>query len=147
MVKPIDTNEYISMLRSIVEEGKEVSLTISGSSMAPFLIHHRDRIFFSKPEKPLKRGDMVFFQRMNGQYVMHRIRRVAGPDYYLIGDAQTETEGPVRREQIFAVVNSVQRKGKRIVPGDFWWRFFAGFWLVIIPFRRMIMNVYRIFLK
>ena len=32
-------------------------------------------------------------------------------EYYLIGDAQTVIEGPIQREQIFAVVTKVKRKG------------------------------------
>ena len=37
-------------------------------------------------------------------------------EYYLIGDAQTVIEGPIQREQIFAVVTKVKRKGEWIVP-------------------------------
>lgn len=138
----VDTREYVSTLRTLVEEGNDVSMTISGSSMAPFLIHGRDSIIFGQPERELRRGDIVFFQRRDGSYVLHRIRRVDSGKYYIIGDAQTETEGPVDREQIFAVVKMVRRKGKIITPRDFWWKFFAGFWLDIIPLRRLIVRIY-----
>ena len=40
----IDTREYVSALRDLVQQGREVSLIISGSSMSPFLIHERDVI-------------------------------------------------------------------------------------------------------
>ena len=36
-MKTVDTKEYISMLRTLIEEGKQVSMIISGSSMAPSL--------------------------------------------------------------------------------------------------------------
>lgn len=42
----VDTRAYVGMLRELVEQGKEVRMVISGSSMAPFLIHGRDSIFF-----------------------------------------------------------------------------------------------------
>ena len=45
-MREIDTRAYISTLRELVKEGNEVNLIISGSSMAPFLIHQRDRIIF-----------------------------------------------------------------------------------------------------
>lgn len=140
--KPVNTREYVSVLRELTEEGKEVSMGITGSSMAPFLIHGRDRICFRKPEKPLKKGDMVFFQRANGQFVMHRIWKIRPEGYYIVGDAQTEIEGPVARDQIFAVITKVERKGKWIEPGDFWWGFFARVWLRMIPLRRGIMKAY-----
>ena len=49
-MKVVDTKEYISMLRTLIEEGKQVSMIISGSSMAPFLIHARDHICLKSPE-------------------------------------------------------------------------------------------------
>lgn len=53
-MKFVDTRAYIDMLRELTDAGKEVSLIVAGSSMAPFLVHHRDTIFFSKPDSPLK---------------------------------------------------------------------------------------------
>ncbi|MDO4180135.1 MAG: S24/S26 family peptidase [Bacteroidales bacterium] len=144
-MRSVDTKEYISMLRSLVEEGKQVSLIISGCSMSPFLIHARDAICFAKPDRELQKGDMVFFQRSDGNFVMHRIYKIKNGAYYIIGDAQTTMEGPIRREQIFALIKQVRRKGKWIAPGDFWWEFFAHIWLNIIPLRRIIIKVYHFF--
>lgn len=141
-MKLVDTREYVSVLRELTEQGKEVSMIISGSSMSPFLIHQRDSICFRKPDRPLRRGDMVFFQRDTGQFVMHRIWKVKPDGYYIVGDAQTEIEGPVRRDQIFALITKVRRKGQWIKPGDFWWEFFEKVWIRIIPFRGMVVRLY-----
>lgn len=141
-IREISTEQYISMLRQLVNEGRDVSLLVSGSSMAPFICHHRDTIYFGKPNRPLRRGDMVFFQRDDGQFVMHRILRVRPEGYYIIGDNQTEVEGPVRRDQIFAIVKQVTRKGKTLKPGDFWWDFFEKVWIRIIPLRRLFVRLY-----
>lgn len=138
----VDTREYIDVLRGLTDEGKEVSMLIAGSSMNPFLVHYRDTIFFKKPDRPLRRGDMVFYQRESGQYVMHRILRVKKDGLYIVGDAQTEIEGPVRPEQVFAIITRVVRKGKTISPGDFWWEFFEHVWLCFVPVRRVIMVIY-----
>lgn len=144
-MKIVDTREYMSMLKELVEEGREVSLMVAGSSMAPFLIHQRDFVWFKAPDRELRVGDIVFYQRKNGQFVMHRIRKIRPEGYYIIGDAQIVTEGPVLQEQIFAVITKVQRKGRWIHPGDFWWEFFAHVWIHLIPFRRIIMKIYSIF--
>ena len=141
-VKQVDTREYVSVLREIAEEGKVVSMLIAGSSMAPFLCHNRDYIYFTKPERELRRGDMVFYQRDSGQYVMHRIYRVKHEGYYMVGDAQTQIEGPLRRDQIFAVITQVKRDGKMIRPGDFWWEFFEHIWIRIVPARRIVTSLY-----
>ena len=141
-VKQVDTREYVSVLREIAEEGKVVSMLIAGSSMAPFLCHNRDYIYFTKPERELRRGDMVFYQRDSGRYVMHRIYRVKHEGYYMVGDAQTQIEGPLRRDQIFAVITQVKRDGKMIRPGDFWWEFFEHIWIRIVPARRIVTALY-----
>lgn len=143
-MREVDAQEYMAVLRELIEEGHQVSLLISGSSMSPFLIHHRDTIYFKKPDRELKVGDMVFYRRGNGKYIMHRIRRIRPEGFYMIGDAQWEIEGPLQREQIFGLITAVERKGKLIQPGDFWWEFFAKVWLRIIPLRRLIQRIYQV---
>lgn len=145
--KTINTREYVGLLKQLVEEGESVSMRIVGSSMSPFLIHDRDLITFKAPERELKKGDMVFFQRESGQYVMHRIYAVKPDGYYMVGDAQAEIEGPIRREQIFAVIIKVRRKGKWMEPGDFWWNFFERVWINIIPFRKVVTVFYSLVYK
>ncbi len=144
-MREIDTRTYISTLRELVREGHDVNLIISGSSMAPFLIHHRDTIIFGPVDRPLKRGDMVFYERPSGQFVMHRIRKVGREGLYLIGDAQTETEGPLPPDCVFAIIKQVCRKGVWLDEKSKVWRFFATVWLRVIPFRRIIMRVYAFF--
>ena len=144
-MKKVDTFEYVSVLKELVEEGREVSMLISGSSMSPFLCHGRDQVYFKAPDRPLRVGDMVFFQRRSGQYVLHRICKVKDGSYYIVGDAQTAIEGPVSREQIFALVTRVQRKGRILAPGDFWWEFFARVWVRLIPLRPLLVRDYGLF--
>lgn len=141
-MKIVDTNEYISALRELVQEGQEVSMQISGSSMSPFLVHQRDRICFRAPTQPFRRGDMVFYQRANGQFVMHRIYKVRPEGYDIVGDAQTEIEGPIFPSQIFAIVTRVCRKGIWIDETNIWWKFFAGPWLSLVPFRYHLIRLY-----
>ncbi len=141
-MKVVDTREYVGMLKELTEEGREVSMLIAGSSMSPFLIHERDMIYFKKPDRELKKGDMVFFQRRSGQFIMHRIWKVRPEGYYIVGDAQTQIEGPVERDQIFARITKVRRKGKWLEPGDFWWEFFEHVWLHMIPLRHVLMRWY-----
>lgn len=142
MKKVIDTREYVSVLRELTEQGETVSMAVAGSSMTPFLADERDVICFEKPKRQLKKGDMVFYQRANGQFVMHRICRIHKNEYYMIGDAQTQIEGPLPESAIFALVTKVKRKGRWIGPGDFWWFFFEKVWVRIIPARGVIRKIY-----
>lgn len=143
-VKTVDTQIFLDAVKEMVQEGREVPVTITGNSMSPFLVHRRDRVLFSSIKRPLQKGDMVLYQRKGGQYVMHRIQRIDWKrnEYYMIGDAQMMTEGPLKEGQIAAVVTSVCRKGKWLKQGDFWWEFFRGPWLYMVPFRRVALRTY-----
>lgn len=141
-MKVVNTREYVSILRELTEEGREASMVVAGNSMSPFLINERDVICFRKPDRELKKGDIVFYQRLNGQYIMHRIIRVRPEGYDIAGDAQKEIESPVAREQIFAVITKVKRKGRWIGPGNLWWEFFEHIWVNMVPFRRGLIAIY-----
>lgn len=63
---------------------------------------------------------------------------------FTAGDlAHQEIEGPVHRDQIFALVTRVKRKGKWIGTEDFCWKFFEKIWIRLVPYRRMIMRLYK----
>ena len=89
MSKKVDTAEYMGMLRELIGQGHRVSVRVAGNSMSPFLKHGRDTVFFTAPDSEIKKGDIVFYTRPNGQYIMHRVCRV-NPDGSLdiSGDAQ-----------------------------------------------------------
>lgn len=131
----VDIHTYLPVLIDIIKSGKDVSVTVTGNSMAPFLAHLRDSIIVSPPPRQFHRGDMVFFQRQDGSYVMHRIHHLKEGKLYLVGDNQTEIEGPIDPEQVFGIVRKVIRNGKLLQKGDFWWDFFEKAWIRIVPLR------------
>lgn len=130
------------LLQACFENGGEFPLTVTGSSMTPFLAPGRDRVYLRRPEGALRRGDIAFFERRNGQLILHRVCRVDGEDYYFVGDAQQLIEGPIRPGQILAVVGHAERKGRVQKPGCFWWEFFRTVWLRLLPARRGVMGAY-----
>jgi hypothetical protein len=144
--KTVDTAVYISSLSELIQQGEEVGLPIAGSSMTPFLGDGRDQVFLRKPDRPLKRGDVVLYRRDNGDYVLHRIHRVrkAGNSatYDIVGDAQSRIEPGVREDQILAVATRARRKGEIIEPNSFYWWFFQNVWIGIVPLRRPVLGLY-----
>lgn len=144
-MRRLDTYEYVSALKELVNEGKELSIQISGGSMFPFLWDERDSVCFKAPDRDLRVGDIVFFQRADGQYILHRICRIENGNYYIIGDAQQTVEGPILREQIFALVTEAKRNGKILSPGKLKWDFFEKVWLRLIPLRPRLIRIYKIF--
>ena len=141
-VRTLPTELLIESLLDLLKETEPVPLIISGNSMSPFLVHGRDTVFLSRVKEPLKRGDMILYRRDSGAYVLHRICGVEGETYLLVGDAQTEIERGIRRDQVLAIVTAVRRKGKLLQKGSFWWDFFERAWLGMIPLRPAIVGSY-----
>lgn len=138
--KLVDTQEYMEMIQALLAEGQEVSMVVTGNSMCPFLKHGRDKICMKKPDRKLRKGDMVFYRRENGQYVMHRILRCEDQSYTMLGDGQIMPEPGIRPEQIFARITKVQVRGKWIGPETFRWRFFASIWIHFLWIRKLMLS-------
>lgn len=132
--------EYRELLKH--EEIEALPLVISGNSMSPFLIHGRDTVYLSRPKRPVKKGDVLLYQRANGAYILHRVYKVEGDVYTMVGDAQEVLEPGIRRDQVIAIMTSAERKGKRQAPGCFWWEFFEKIWIRLIPLRRVVRGGY-----
>ena len=143
----LDTNQYLDAVCRMIDEGNEnVPVPIKGVSMRPFLRDGDFAYLVSLPGK-LKRGDIVLYQRKNGQYVLHRIYKVLkNGDYLMLGDSQMMPE-PMREEQFRAKVSFVRCMGKECRPGSFKWWFFAVPWLRLAPWRPQIAKLLALFRK
>ncbi|MBE6733801.1 MAG: hypothetical protein E7563_00460 [Ruminococcaceae bacterium] len=135
-VRVIDTESFLSVLCELAQEGRTVSTVVSGGSMLPFLSGNRDVVYLEKPKRKLRKGDVVLFRRTNGDFVLHRIKKIKNEDFYLIGDRQYAVEGPVKREQISAIMTGAKRKGKEIqaeVPCGFFTARCGLTWFFCVP--------------
>ena len=141
-VKVVEAQLLMRSLLELVEQGETVPLVISGNSMSPFLIHHRDTVYLTKPTRPLEKGDMILYRRRNGSFVLHRICKVREGSFELVGDAQTDIETGIGPDQVLALVTAVRRKGKLLKENSFWWWFFRRIWLRLIPVRQKILKLY-----
>ena len=137
--------EYRRLLES-EDRIEALPLVITGGSMTPFLVGGRDTVYLSRLTRPARRGDMLLYRRRNGAYVLHRVYR-AEETLTMVGDAQTELEPGICLSQVMAIVTRVERKGKTIGPGAFWWKFFEKVWLRMIPVRRGLMKLYAVVRK
>ena len=135
--------EWMSALKPLLDGGHELKLRPVGSSMVPFLVGGRDEVFLRSPKmkKPV-RGDIALFSRDDGLFVLHRIHHVRKDGYYMLGDAQTWIEGPVREGSIQAIATAVIRKNKKVSCGEPGLRFLTGLWLLLRPVRPLIFRLY-----
>ena len=114
-----------------------------GTSMLPLLVQERDSVIPIKPDGALKKNDIAFYLRDNGQYVLHRVISCNDGKYVMCGDNQLQLEYDIEEKHIIGVVRSFNRKGKDISVNAplyklylFLWQFFF-IRRVFFKFRRM----------
>ena len=131
----------LPLLTEVFAVGGRVPLAVTGGSMRPFLREGRDTVLLSAPKR-VKKGDVVFFRRINGQWVLHRVVAVKADGYLLNGDAQLWTE-PVPVGRVMAVVTGVRRGEKEFSTRALRWRVPTTLWRWMRPCRRWMLALWR----
>ena len=115
MSKSVHLYELSDAMRLVLEQGGEVSFVTAGVSMLPLLRNRMDTAFLHKPLGPIRRGDVIFYRRDNGKYVLHRVIGRRKDGFVLRGDNLHEKEYGIRNDQVIAVLIAV-RRGDRLIP-------------------------------
>lgn len=122
-----------------VLEENNIQIKPEGYSMYPLFIPGRDWAVIGNAQgRKLKRGDVVLYRRQEGILVLHRIWRVKEDGYYMVGDNQTEIEGPLERQQIKGIMLGAVRNGREFSVQNPVYRLCAGIWLRLRPVRRPV---------
>lgn len=152
----VDIDSYLSA-------GHSVSFAPIGSSMYPlFVPEYRDRAIIvplkefagnaaacdetsNYEELPsltgLKRGDVVLYRREDGMLVLHRIYRVRRqkPEgtrvFFMVGDHQSELEGPLPGSFLRGVMTGFTRKGRSHSVRNPGYIILSRVWLLMRPLR------------
>lgn len=129
-------------LEKLLEEGKVIRIKIRGFSMYPVLMPGRDEVFIEKAElSGLKRGDVLLYRREQGILVLHRLWKRKGNQFFMVGDNQSEIEGPLEGWRIKGKMIAMIRKGGYISAEQSIYRILCGIWLFLRPFRPFISNI------
>lgn len=128
----IELADVSDVMLEVLKSGGEVRFVSNGWSMAPLLSNGGQQVILRVPQKPLKKGDIIFYRRKSGQFVLHRIVRVKDGTYTLCGDNQTEFEPGVGQEQVIAKMIGYMKGGKRYDLSG--WRYYL--YKKSLPLRR-----------
>ena len=112
MSEKISLNEMAPLIRETLEKNGEVTFISAGRSMLPVIRDRKDAVTLVKPKREIKPGDIVFYQRDNGQFILHRVMFVNSDKYVMRGDNQWDNEYNIRRDQIIGVLKCFERNGK-----------------------------------
>ena len=126
-------------IEQLLKDGHTVQTVINGYSMYPMLVPDRDRVILAPLQGYVpRRGDVVLYRRDNSILVLHRIWRVRQDGVYMVGDNQTEIEGPLRQDQIRGSLAAFIRNGKHVSVGNIYYRAYALVWLWMRPIRHKV---------
>lgn len=93
----IRVERFYPLIIEAFNEGRVFTFPINGTSMQP-LLHTNDLVTLERIST-IKKGDIIFYLRANGQFVLHRVRRIRADGYTFVGDHQTQEEAGIRLEQ------------------------------------------------
>lgn len=135
--KDVSLETLMPLIREQLASGKSVWLYPKGTSMRPMIRQGIDKVLLSPFPEKLKKYDLPFYQRDNGQYVLHRIVEV-GETYTCIGDNQFILEHNVRADQMIAVVTAFCRGNKEILVTNLFYQLYCRFWHYSRAFRHLL---------
>lgn len=136
-------------IRTLVSEGKSVTLTVKGNSMNPFIVHLRDRMTLGPWEdEDIRKGTVALVRDIRGNYVIHRIIKRDKNTITLLGDGNVGFTETSTTADIIGIMKSVERKGRVWTKDSLVWRTYSWIWMVLTPLRRYPLAIWRrLFLK
>ena len=139
--------DALPLMTEKLENGGTVSFTVSGTSMQPLVFNRKDEVTLKKFEGKLKKYDVPFYRRDDGQFILHRIIKVQKDGNYTCrGDNQNIKEYDVRDDQIIGVLTSFTRKGKTVIINkSLWYKLYCPTWQVLRHFKFLPYYFKRIF--
>lgn len=135
-VQDVALADLYPLMREILDGGGSFTLTVTGTSMYPFILGGRDRVTLSPLPKKLRKNDLPLYRRGDGAFVLHRIVRVEKDGTYtMCGDHQTALEKGIRHEQLIAIATAYVRKGRRLTNRNLLYRIYRVLWTWVLPWR------------
>lgn len=134
--KSVSSTHFSIDIEQLLAEGKTIKIKPQGYSMYPLFVPGRDEACIERTDfSSLKRGDVILYRRDKSILVLHRIWKITDNSLYMVGDNQTEIEGPLRADQVRGKLTGFVRNGKFVDVKNPIYHFLSGLWLFLRPLR------------
>ena len=107
----VSLKDFWPIMKEVIESGGEFTFYPHGTSMLPLIRQGEDQVVLVEP-KDIKVGDIVFYRRNDGHFVLHRLVKITKGQYVMCGDNQYLLEHGITDKHILAKVKAVIRDGK-----------------------------------
>lgn len=129
------TDNFKSIKEAVAQNGIYTGLT-SGTSMEPLIHHQKDTIIVVKQNGRLKKYDIPVYMSKSGKYIMHRVVKVCGDHYVIVGDNLLNREY-VTDDMIVGVLKSFYKNGKKYIDLETnkAYKLYSRIWVALLPLR------------
>ena len=125
---------YKTDLEALLRDRNIIRIKPQGYSMYPLFIPGRDEALIQEvPVSSLRRNDVILYRRDQSILVLHRIARITPEGLFLVGDNQSELEGPLREDQVRGKLIAFVRRGKETPVSNPLYRLLSSLWLCMLP--------------
>lgn len=128
MSDPIYIAEYDGLIREILASGGEFRLYPHGTSMLPLLRQGIDSVALRSLERPPRKFDILFYQRKDGSYILHRVKEVTPKGLTMWGDNHTMLEYGITEENIIGYAARIFRGETELDCQSFGYRWYLRLW-------------------
>lgn len=108
----IPNEEIYAQIKTLIDEGHNVTIAVVGTSMQPFFESYRDEIMLTKCSAP-KVNDVVLARTDHNLYAAHRVTAICGQRFTMRGDGNVYGTETAAFSDIIGVVNHYRRCGAK----------------------------------
>lgn len=135
-------------LEKLLNDGAIIRIKPQGYSMYPLFIPGRDEALIQQiPIGYLQRNDVVLYRRAHSILVLHRIYAVTPAGFFMVGDNQSELEGPIQPEQIKGKLIAFIHNGKEISVNNIPYQILSFFMALAASDPPVLLQIKRFFAK
>lgn len=140
--KTLEVSEVHGDPTRYLKQNQRIKLQVRGVSMFPLLEPQKDVVTVAPFQgRKLRVGDLVLYRREEGILVLHRICRIKDNGFYLLGDHQTEIEGPLKRKQFYGRVVRIEKSWGSFSASNPLYVTYVFFWLALRRFRPTLLKL------
>jgi len=125
---PIYIAEYDALIREVLASGGEFRLYPHGTSMLSLLRQGIDSVALRSLDRSPRKYDILFYQRQDGSYILHRVKEVTDKGLILWGDNHTMLEYGITEENIIGYAARVFRGDKELDCQSLGYRAYLWLW-------------------
>ena len=128
MSDPIYIAEYDALIREVLSSDGEFRLYPHGTSMLPLIRQGIDSVALRRLDRAPRKFDILFYQRSDGSYILHRVKKVTSDGLIMWGDNHTMLEYGITEENIIGYAARIFRGEMELDCQSLRYRLYMRLW-------------------